>query len=127
LRLDSGHGEIHESEILDALEICGVKIPSYELRKRLKEKFNSPKTLTSQQFAKFADELIEEKNAEVKGWTKNIEKLENAYQVHSDANNGVDEIVHTIRVEEEVAFANWINSNVSHSCLLFLYSIILVA
>jgi len=29
------------------------------------------------------------------------------------AEHGADEIVHTIRVEEELAFSNWINSSLS--------------
>lgn len=69
--------------------------------------------LTYTQFAELADELAEQKNAEANRWKNRIGSVTGAYQVQSVAEHGADEVVHTIRVEEEVAFANWINSNVS--------------
>jgi hypothetical protein len=69
--------------------------------------------LTYTQFAELADELSEAKNAEANRWKNRVGSVTGAYTVKTAAEHGGDEIVHTIRVEEEVAFANWINSNLS--------------
>jgi plastin-3 len=59
------------------------------------------------------EELKTRKDVEVKSWKNRIGSVTGTYQVHGMADHGADEIVHTIRVEEEVAFSNWINSNLA--------------
>ncbi|CAD5221133.1 unnamed protein product [Bursaphelenchus okinawaensis] len=112
LCLEGGKGEVEAQDIQAALKVLGVDIPGYQLRERL-QKYGDPKSLSYQQFAQLADELTDEKNAEASRWKKRIGSVTGAYQVQSAAEHGADEIVHTIRVEEEVAFSNWINSNLN--------------
>ncbi|KAI6181280.1 hypothetical protein M3Y98_00812000 [Aphelenchoides besseyi] len=108
----NGSGQISAGELQSALKVCGVDIPGYQLRERL-QKYGDPKALNYNQFSELADELAEQKNAETNQWKKRIGSVTGVYQVQSAAEVGVDEIVHTIRVEEELAFSNWINSNLS--------------
>ncbi|KAI6177941.1 hypothetical protein M3Y99_01973100 [Aphelenchoides fujianensis] len=108
----NGSGHISSGELPAALKLCGVDIPGYQLRERL-HKYGDPKSLDYHQFSELADELAEQKNAETNQWKKRIGSVTGAYQVQSAAEVGADEIVHTIRVEEELAFSNWINSNLS--------------
>ncbi|KAI6212254.1 L-plastin [Aphelenchoides fujianensis] len=94
----NGSGHISFKDLPAALKLCGVDIPGYQLRERLR-KYGDPKSLDYHQ-----------RNQ----WKKRIGSVTGAYQVQSAAEVGADEIVHTIRVEEELAFSNWINSNLSN-------------
>uniref|UniRef100_A0A915EKU7 Calponin-homology (CH) domain-containing protein n=1 Tax=Ditylenchus dipsaci TaxID=166011 RepID=A0A915EKU7_9BILA len=68
---------------------------------------------TYEEFNSLFEQLDSEKHAETSRWKKRIGSVTGTYQVQGIAVHGADEIVHTIRVEEEVAFSNWINSSLS--------------
>lgn len=76
-------------------------------------RYGSDKQISYDQFTTLYNELDTQRNAECARWKKRIGSVTGAYQVQGIAEHGADEIVHTIRVEEEVAFSNWINSSLS--------------
>lgn len=78
------------------------------MRERL-QKYGEPKSLTYTQFTELADELTEQKNAESKHWKNKIGSSTGTYIIHSAAEHGVDDITHTIRVEEEVSKSFTVN------------------
>uniref|UniRef100_A0A914CZH0 Calponin-homology (CH) domain-containing protein n=1 Tax=Acrobeloides nanus TaxID=290746 RepID=A0A914CZH0_9BILA len=109
---ESGGGTLLTSEIQAALKVVGIDIPGYQLRDIL-GRFGDISQLSFDQFTSLYEELYEAKTEETKRWKKRIGSVARSYQVQSITEHGADEIVHTIRVEEEVAFSNWINNNLS--------------
>uniref|UniRef100_A0AC35U6W6 Ca2+-binding actin-bundling protein n=1 Tax=Rhabditophanes sp. KR3021 TaxID=114890 RepID=A0AC35U6W6_9BILA len=107
-----GVGHLKVDDVKDALKLLGVDLPGYQIRELL-SRFNGVNQLTYQQFEQLFTELYEEKNSISSKWKTGIVSAQGAYKVQGLAEHGADEIVHTIRVEEEAAFSNWINSNLS--------------
>lgn len=90
----------------------GYDIPGYQLRERL-TRFNDKSELSFDELNSVYAEINAEKSAHVNSWKKGIVGVHDAYRVQGIAEHGADEIVHTIRIEEEVAFSDWINRNLS--------------
>ncbi|CEF71495.1 Fimbrin [Strongyloides ratti] len=107
-----GSGYIKCDEVKDALKLVGIDLPGYQIRELL-GRFNGSGELKYSDFEKLYDELDEKKNSFANSWKTGINNAQGAYKVHGLAEHGGDEIIHTIRVEEEVAYSNWINSNLS--------------
>jgi len=107
-----GSGSIRRADVGTALKIVGYDIPGYQLRERL-TRFNDKSELTFDELNNLYAEINAEKSAHVNSWKKGIVGVHDAYRVQGIAEHGADEIVHTIRIEEEVAFSNWINRNLS--------------
>uniref|UniRef100_A0A1I8AP80 Ca2+-binding actin-bundling protein n=1 Tax=Steinernema glaseri TaxID=37863 RepID=A0A1I8AP80_9BILA len=107
----SGEGYIAASDVQAALKKLGIDLPGYQIREVV-ARFGGAHTLSVEQFSQLFGELRQERDEEVNLWKRRISTVTNAYQVQSAA-VGADEIVHTVRVEEEVAFSHWINSNLS--------------
>ncbi|KAI1732890.1 calponin homology (CH) domain-containing protein [Ditylenchus destructor] len=109
---ENASGHLAHSDVHAALKVVGIDIPGYQLRELLNN-YGDSKNLTFEQFNTLFEQLDNEKNAEASRWKKRIGSVTGAYQVQSTAVHGAEEIVHTIRVEEEVAFSNWINTSLS--------------
>uniref|UniRef100_A0A914I7Q4 Calponin-homology (CH) domain-containing protein n=1 Tax=Globodera rostochiensis TaxID=31243 RepID=A0A914I7Q4_GLORO len=107
---NDGKGLISSAEVQAALEMLGIKPPAYQIRELLSRR-GDPKQLSCSEFEAIYTELDTERNAETSRWKNRIGSVTGAYQLQGIAEHGAEEIVHTIRVEEEVAFANWINSS----------------
>ena len=105
-------GHLPAGEIQAALKLVGIDLPGYQLREMM-TRYGSDKQISYDQFTTLYNELDTQRNAECARWKKRIGSVTGAYQVQGIAEHGADEIVHTIRVEEEVAFSNWINSSLS--------------
>ncbi|TMS39770.1 hypothetical protein L596_006250 [Steinernema carpocapsae] len=106
-----GDGLIHAVDIQAALKVVGIDLPGYQIRELL-TRYEGAHTLTVEQFDELYTELVGKRDAEINVWKRRISSATNTYQVQSGA-VGADEVVHTVRLDEEVAFANWINSNLS--------------
>lgn len=104
------------NEVQAALKVVGIDIPGYQLRDLL-GRFGDVKYVSLAQFTSLYEELHESKMKETKHWkrftTPGKSSIPGTYQVEGMADHGADGIVHTIRVEEEVAFSHWINSNLT--------------
>lgn len=94
------------------MKILGYDLPGYELRQRL-DRFGDKSELTFEEFNNLYTEINTEKTAFIKSWKNKIGGVHAAYRVQGIAGHGADSIVHTIRLEEEIAFANWINRNLA--------------
>lgn len=124
----NGDGYVQTQELQAALKEVGIDLPGYTIRELVKP-YGGKDRLTFSEFSevwcyyhKLVNTLLfqlyvqlkTEKDKRTDGWTKSIkEPTERIYQVGNTGTAGADEIVHSIRVEEEVAFASWINSNLS--------------
>ncbi|CAJ0579888.1 unnamed protein product, partial [Mesorhabditis spiculigera] len=105
-----GRGHLERHEIGDALKVLGIDLAGYQLRDRLTQSgLGNTTEVSLNDFTKLYNELADEKSKPTKDWGKRMGSVvQDAYQVAGGADDGT---VHTIRHEEEVAFANWINSN----------------
>ena len=108
----NGSGYLPMDSVHSALKLVGIDIPGYQLRDLL-GRFGNQKTLSYEEFSILFDQLDSEKNAEASRWKKRIGSVTGTYQVQGMAEHGADEIVHTIREEEESAFSNYINNNLN--------------
>ncbi|KAF8373420.1 plst-1 [Pristionchus pacificus] len=106
---ESGAGYIDKAEVQAALKICGLDVPGFQYRE-LADKWRLPEQVSIARFGEIYSELKSEKDQQVNRWKSRIGSVTGAYTIASEKQ---DMTVHTIRLEEEVAFANWINSNLS--------------
>lgn len=106
----SGNGSIPVKDVQEALRIAGIDLPGFQFRELIK-RYGCAKDLLFGEFQKLFAELRNEKDQEVNKWKQRIGSVTGTYTVKGLSEQSNEEIVHTIRVEEEVAFSNWINSN----------------
>uniref|UniRef100_A0AC34FGL2 Fimbrin n=1 Tax=Panagrolaimus sp. ES5 TaxID=591445 RepID=A0AC34FGL2_9BILA len=104
----SGNGYVSRKDVGEALKTIGFDVPGYQLRELL-TRFGDSDKITFAQLNEIYSSLSEEKSAHVNQWKKGIVRVNDAYQVQGIAEHGADEIVHTIRIAEEIAFSSWIN------------------
>ncbi|VDM55985.1 unnamed protein product [Angiostrongylus costaricensis] len=108
---ENGSGYLPHSDLQAALKVLGIDVPGYKMRE-LSDRygFSNSERIEIARFATLFQELERAKHEETNRWKERIGSLSGAYQVASDKQ---DNTVHTIRTEEEKAFSNWINSNLS--------------
>ncbi|PAV65658.1 hypothetical protein WR25_12749 [Diploscapter pachys] len=106
---EDGHGFIPKSDVGTALHVLGIDVPGYKLRD-LMTRFGNEDEIDVRKFADLFNELDQQKRKETDRWKERIGSMSGTYQVQSEKQENT---VHTIRVEEETAFSNWINSNLS--------------
>ena len=122
--VDSGYIDV--SELKRALEIAGYKIPQFKVRIMIAEM--KPRTSGTVHMLEFeqvgASFLVKENQADnlyqlcaklqeqqsTKWMKQNIKPAENIITMGGTTEISNDETKHCISVEEQVAFANWINS-----------------
>lgn len=113
----NGDGYIDLKELRDALEACGFKIPGYKVREmenQFKEfnKAQLPGKLTFEEFQKLCGDL---KANEVGNTFKlAVTKRENLQHLGGTSDASNEGTTHSVRVEEQLAFSDWINSNLRH-------------
>lgn len=107
---ESGSGFLPRSDVQTALKILGIDVPGYKMRELMDQHFGNDGQVDVDRFAKLFDSLDAQRNEEANRWKQQTKQVSGAYQTHSSKQENVQ---HTIRVEEEVAFSNWINSNLS--------------
>ncbi|KAG5872861.1 hypothetical protein JTB14_002914 [Gonioctena quinquepunctata] len=96
----NGDGHIDLKELREALESCGLKIAGYQSRLIEEEFKNSNKTKINGRVANtFRTAVSKRENLQHLGGT-------------SEASN--EGTTHSVRVEEQLAFSDWINSNLQH-------------
>lgn len=109
----NGDGYIDLSELKTALELCGFKIPGWRVR-RMIEDYDSASTqhqgmLSFDEFEKLCVEL---KNSEVGSTFKQVvSKKENLETLGGMSDASSEGTTHSVRLEEQLAFSDWINSN----------------
>ncbi|CAI5449040.1 unnamed protein product [Caenorhabditis angaria] len=107
---ESGSGFLPRSDVQTALKVLGIDVPGYKMRELLDTHFGNDGQIDVSKFEKLFEELDAQRNQEANRWKSQTKQVSGAYQVQSEKQ---DNAHHTIRHEEEVAFSNWINSNLS--------------
>jgi len=109
----NGDGYIDLSELKTALDLCGFKLPGWQVRKMI-EDFDDRRTdnkgrLSFQEFEKLCMDL---KSNEVASTFKQVvSKKENLETLGGMSDASSEGTTHSVRLEEQLAFSDWINSN----------------
>ncbi|XP_065166238.1 plastin-3 isoform X1 [Atheta coriaria] len=110
-------GYIDIKELREALDVCGFKLPAYKVREMEEEFKNKKRTnivgkLSYEEFERLCSDL---KANEVASTFKQMTtRKENLLTVHGTSHASNEGTMHSVRVEEQLAFSDWINSNLSH-------------
>ncbi|XP_071440139.1 plastin-2 isoform X1 [Hetaerina americana] len=110
----NGDGYIDLSELKTALDVCGFKLPGWQVRQMIEEYDDKRKTqhqgrLSFEEFEKLCSDL---KAKEVGStFKKVVSKKENLETLGGMSNASSEGTTHSVRLEEQLAFSDWINSN----------------
>uniref|UniRef100_A0A1B6E746 Plastin-2 n=1 Tax=Clastoptera arizonana TaxID=38151 RepID=A0A1B6E746_9HEMI len=110
----NGDGYIDLSELKNALDQCGFKLPGWKVRKMIEDYEDKKSTehkgrLTFSEFEKLCTEL---KAGEVGSTFKQVvSKKENLETLGGMSDASSEGTTHSVRLEEQLAFSDWINSN----------------
>uniref|UniRef100_A0A0A9Z8G6 Plastin-3 n=1 Tax=Lygus hesperus TaxID=30085 RepID=A0A0A9Z8G6_LYGHE len=111
----NGDGFIDLTELKDALVKCGFKLPGYQVRKMVEDfngTKNSPGRLSFPDFITVCDNL---KASEVASSFKQVvSKKENLETLGGMSDASSEGTTHSVRLEEQLAFSDWINSNLGY-------------
>ncbi|GLH06734.1 Filamin-A [Gryllus bimaculatus] len=110
----NGDGYIDVSELKEALEVCGFKVAGWEVRKMISEFDNKRLTqhegrLSFEEFEKLCSEL--KANEVASTFKKVVSKKENLETLGGMSDASSEGTTHSVRLEEQLAFSDWINSN----------------
>lgn len=113
----NGDGHIDLKELREALEMCGLKIAGYQSRLIEEEFKNSNKSkingrLTFEEFEKLICDL--KANEVANTFRTAVSKRENLQHLGGTSEASNEGTTHSVRVEEQLAFSDWINSNLQH-------------
>lgn len=107
-------GFVELKELRDALDQVGFKLPGYKIRVMIeefgkKQKLKNPGRLDLSEFEKICVDL---KAQEVSSTFKqNISKKENLEKLGGMSDGSAEGTTHSVRLEEQISFSEWINSN----------------
>ncbi|XP_046682173.1 plastin-2 [Homalodisca vitripennis] len=110
----NGDGYIDMSELKNALDLCGFKMPGWKVRRMIEDYDDKKETqhqgrLTFDEFEKLCLEL---KANEVGSTFKQVvSKKENLETLGGMSDASSEGTTHSVRLEEQLAFSDWINSN----------------
>ncbi|KAF4533448.1 hypothetical protein B566_EDAN001174 [Ephemera danica] len=113
----SGDGTIDLSELKDALDLCGFKIPGWRVRQMIEMYDDKHQTqhrgrLT---FEEFENLCLDLKAKDVASSFKQlVSKKENLETLGGMSDASSEGTTHSVRLEEQLAFSGWINSNLGH-------------
>ncbi|XP_055333675.1 plastin-1-like [Paramacrobiotus metropolitanus] len=115
---ENGNGYIEAAELKNALDAVGFKIPQWEVRKMIEDFDKNSKQPVGKgklSFQEFQDLCSKLKSMEVSTtFKKMVNKRENLKTHGGMSQASVEGTTHSIRVEEQLAFSDWINSNLSN-------------
>ncbi|CAK9804254.1 PLS3 [Anthophora quadrimaculata] len=114
---ENGDGFINLTELRSALDICGFKMPGYKVRQMIEEydmkrRSEHKGRLSFEEFEKLCKELkANELGSTFKQVVSKKENLETLGGISEASSEGT---THSVRLEEQLAFSDWINTNLSH-------------
>lgn len=112
-----GSGHIDLSELKTALEIVGFKLPQWQVRKMVEDwdkDTNGPGKGTLS-FVEFQNMCAGLKSQDVShSFKKSITKRENLETLGGMSTASSEGTTHSVRLEEQLAFSDWINSNLGN-------------
>nr|CAD7397470.1 unnamed protein product [Timema poppensis] len=110
----NGDGYIDLSELKEALDICGFKLPGWKVRKMI-EDYDNKRQITHRgrlSFEEFETLCGELKGNEVASTFKQVvSKKENLETLGGMSDASSEGTTHSVRLEEQLAFSDWINTN----------------
>ncbi|XP_022160057.1 plastin-3 [Myzus persicae] len=112
----NGDGTIDLSELQEALDLCGFKLPAWKVRKMI-EDYDGKRTETKGKlvFSEFKKLCSDLKAGEVASSFKQVvSKKENLETLGGMSDASSEGTTHSVRLEEQLAFSDWINSNLSN-------------
>lgn len=110
-------GFIDLSELKEALDTVGFKLPGYQVRQMIDEYRNKQRTqnVGKLSYDEFETLCIDLKSKDVAStFHKNLSKKENLEKLGGMSDQSAAGTTHSVRMEEQVAFSGWINSNLGH-------------
>lgn len=112
LQIDKNNdGYIDLKELKEALDVCGFKIPGFKVR-LLEEEFKNKKGNHKLSYDEFEDLCSNLKSNEVASTFKqHVTTKENLQKIGGTSEASNEGTTHSVRVEEQLAFSDWINSN----------------
>nr|CAD7449711.1 unnamed protein product [Timema bartmani] len=110
----NGDGYIDLSELKEALDICGFKLPGWKVRKMI-EDYDNKRQITHKgrlSFEEFEMLCGELKGNEVASTFKQVvSKKENLETLGGMSDASSEGTTHSVRLEEQLAFSDWITTN----------------
>lgn len=101
----------------DALDQVGFKLPGYKIRVMIEEFGNKRKLKTPGRldFKEFEQICVDLKAQEVSSsFKQNLSKKENLEKLGGMSEGSAEGTTHSVRLEEQISFSEWINSNLHH-------------
>lgn len=118
LQIDKNNdGYIELKELKDALDLVGFKLPGYQVREMISEYTNKQRSnhqgkLSYEEFEALCFDL---KAKDVASTFKTVvSKKENLETLGGMSSQSAEGTTHSVRMEEQLAFSDWINSNLGH-------------
>lgn len=111
---NDGNGFINVTELGEALSVCGFRLPGYEVRNLISDfdKRIKDDRLDLEEFKALYARLKSERDFGRRFKTHISARTD--VEVHGGMSKGSTEgTTHTVRIEEQVAFSNWINRNLA--------------
>ncbi|KAG0725332.1 Plastin-2 [Chionoecetes opilio] len=112
-----GNGFIDLSELKKALDVVGFKLPQWEVRKMISDWDRDTKgpgkgQLSFEEFQNMCAGLKAQDVAST--FKKMVNKRENLETLGGMSTASSEGTTHSVRLEEQLAFSDWINSNLGH-------------
>ncbi|XP_076044276.1 plastin-2 fimbrin isoform X2 [Oratosquilla oratoria] len=108
-----GNGYIDMSELKSALEIVGFKLPQWQVRKMVEDWDKSADGRLS--FDEFQNMCAGLKAQDIAStFKKVVSKRENLETLGGMSTASSEGTTHSVRLEEQLAFSDWINTNLGH-------------
>lgn len=118
LQIDKNNdGYIDLKELKDALNVCGFKIPGWKVR-QMEEEFKKKKRTISDgklSYEEFENLCSDLKASEIAStFVQVVSRNDNLQRLGGTSEASNEGTTHSVRLEEQLAFSDWINSNLGH-------------
>ncbi|XP_026472363.1 plastin-1-like [Ctenocephalides felis] len=109
-------GFIDLKELKEALDVCGFRLPGWKVRQMTDEFTAKARSCNGRlSFDEFERLCIELKSNEVGSTFKQaVSKKENLETLGGMSDASSEGTTHSVRLEEQLAFSDWLNSNLAH-------------
>ncbi|XP_074595251.1 plastin-2 fimbrin [Brevipalpus obovatus] len=116
LRSIGGDGSFDMTELKDALDVVGLKIPQWQVRTIIEDLEKSGKCSEKRlSFVQFQNLCSELKSKDIANSFKTaVSKRNNLETIGGNSTKSSEGTTHSVRQEEQVAFSDWVNSNLHH-------------
>ncbi|GAB6026535.1 hypothetical protein CHUAL_012957 [Chamberlinius hualienensis] len=112
-----GSGFIDLSELKAALDVCGFKMPQWKVRQMIDEfdKETDVRSRNQLSFNEFEGLCLSLKSQDISStFKKVVSKRENIETLGGMSDASSEGTTHSVRTEEQVAFSDWINTNLGN-------------